>query len=155
MFLEQWSTFVEQADAQNDAPVFYRSFLQKDTNLSGTADALGAMGIPLLSGDDLYESFSWFAKKYCCSSTVDQLVDKLFDDSFPHFVLAYITAWLTVAGGNSVLPPWVRHQFLEISSILHGLRENQCNVAKCEYCQLNHNPQVVLQQYFGFEDFRS
>lgn len=155
VFLEQWSAFAEQADGRNEGPVFYRSFLHGDAQLSGTADALGAMGIPLLSGDDLFDSFSWFAKKCCCSSAVDQLVDKLFDGSLPHPVLAYITAWLTVAGGNSVLPPWVRHQFPQISSVLHGLRENQCNDPRCDYCQQNHNPQAILQQYFGFEDFRS
>ncbi|MCP4341991.1 MAG: RecQ family ATP-dependent DNA helicase [Desulfobulbaceae bacterium] len=155
VFLEQWSVFVEQTDAKRDAPVFYRSFLQKDSTLTGTAEALGAMGIPLLTGDDLHESFSWFAKKYCCTTAVDELVEKLYDETFPHPVLAYITAWLTVAGGNSVLPPWVRHHFPHISSILHGLRENQCNDSRCEYCQSNHNPQVFLQKYFGFQDFRA
>ena len=155
VFLEQWSAFVAQKDAENDAPVLYRSFFQEDPILTGTADALGAMGIPLLSGDDLYESFNWFAKKCCCSTAVDQLADKLYDESFPHPVLAYITAWLTVAGGNSVLPPWVRHHFPQISAILHGLRENQCSDSRCEYCENNHNPHVFLQQYFGFENFRS
>lgn len=155
VFLEQWSAFVDQVEGGNEGPVFYRSFLQKDSKLTGTADALGEMGIPLLSGDDLYESFSWFAKKCCCSGAVDQLVDRLLEESLPHPVLAYITAWLTVAGGNSVLPPWVRHQFPQISSVLHGLRESQCNDPRCSYCQNNHNPQVFLQQYFGFDDFRS
>ena len=154
VFLEQWTSFIEQIDGGNDAPILYRSFFQRDSKLAGTADALGAMGIPLLYGDDLYESFSWFAKKYCCSTAVDQLMEALYNEAFDHPVLAYITAWLKVAGGNSVLPPWVRYQFPQISSFLHGLRENQCNDPGCEYCKNNHNPQVILQKYFGFQDFR-
>lgn len=154
VFVEQWDVFVEQMKAKTDAPVLYRGFLGEDPELSGTADALGAMGIPLLTGDDLYESFSWFAKKNCCVTAVDLLIVNLYDRTFSPTVLAYVTAWLTVAGGNSVLPPWVRHQFPQISSILHGLRENRCNNPRCEYCQTNHNPQRFLQNYFGFEDFR-
>lgn len=32
--------------------------------------------------------------------------------------LAYALAWLSVANGNSVMPPWVRHQFPEASRII-------------------------------------
>ena len=37
--------------------------------------------------------------------------------------LAYALAWLSVAGGNSVMPPWVRHQFPQGGQLvrrLHG-----------------------------------
>jgi hypothetical protein len=36
--------------------------------------------------------------------------------------LAYALAWLSVAGGNSVMPPWVRHQFPEAGALLRRLR---------------------------------
>ena len=39
--------------------------------------------------------------------------------------LAYTLAWLSVAGSNSVLPPWVRHQFPETGRLLRRLRDDR------------------------------
>ena len=36
--------------------------------------------------------------------------------------LAYALAWLSVSGGNSVMPPWVRHQFPEAGRLVRRLR---------------------------------
>ncbi len=36
----------------------------------------------------------------------------LIDTVTTGWALAYALAWLSVAGGDSVMPPWVRHQFL-------------------------------------------
>ena len=155
VFIEQWDALRKQLDGGSETPIFYRSFLQKDKNLAGTANALSAMGIPVLEGDDLYESFAWFAKKYACSAAVDQLVDQLCGGRFDQPVLAYVTAWLSVAGGNSVLPPWVRHHFPQISMLLHQLRENDCGNPGCRYCKKHHLPQHFLKDYFGFDDFRA
>lgn len=154
IFCEQWDALTTQLDCGSEAPIYYRSFLHKDCQLAGTASAIENMGIPILTGNDLHESFSWFSKKYCCSTAVDQLIEELFDISFPYPALAYVSAWLTVSGGDSVLPPWVRHQFPQVPSLLHRLRENQCNDPKCDYCQQHHNPQSFLQSFFGFNDFR-
>lgn len=83
------------------------------------------------------------------------IVDQLLDGGLAHPPLAYVTAWLTVAGGNSVLPPWVRHHFAEIPAILRQLRENPCENPRCEYCLQHHNARFYLQNYFGFTDFRA
>ena len=40
--------------------------------------------------------------------------------------LAYALAWLSVAGGNSVMPPWVRHQFPEAVHLVRRLRDTTC-----------------------------
>ena len=149
VFSEQWDEFHKQSENGSDAPMLYRSFLRQDSDLVGTSDALGAMGIPLLEGDDLYEAFSWFAKRYTCMAAVEHLMDQLYDNGVAHSSLAYLCAWLTVAGGNSVLPPWVRHRFPEVSNLLYQLREVDCGLANCEYCQTHHNPQHFLQSFFG------
>lgn len=154
VFCEQWEALVDQLDNGSEAPVFYRSFLQKEAKLAGTAAALEAMGIPALTGNDLYEAFAWFAKKYVCATAVEHLLDQLYDKQFDNPILAYVVAWLSVAGGNSLLPPWVRHQFPQIGPLLHQLREVNCEEPACEYCATNHNPQHFLQNYFGFDDFR-
>lgn len=155
VFIEQWDALVLQFDSNSDVPLLYRAFLAADEELAGTAEALACMGIPLLAGDDLLEAFSWFARKHACISAVDNLLVQLTDGALPLPPHAYVTAWLSVSGGNSVLPPWVRHQFPQVPVILHQLRENYCQRPDCEYCQSHHNPRKYLQNYYGFPSFRA
>jgi ATP-dependent DNA helicase RecQ len=155
VFSEQWQAFAGQLKSGSEVLPLYRGFLEKEQTLTGTAEALAAMGIPHLKGDDLYRSFAHFAGKYACITAVDQLLDRLYESSFDYPVLAYIVAWLSVAGGNSVLPPWVRHHFPQISSLLHTLRENPCADPDCGYCRQHHDPHHYLRTFFGFDDFRS
>ena len=68
--------------------------------------------------------------------------------------LAYALAWLSVAGSNSVMPPWVRHQFPEAGRLVRRLRDNACNDNECEWCRERHDPRRELSRWFGFEDFR-
>ena len=154
IFSEQWDTFSEQLSNGSEAPVLYRSFLRKGADMGGTADALGAMGIPLLAGDDLYDSFTRLAAPRACITAVKDIIAQLKNGTIVHPPLAYVSAWLTVAGGNSVLPPWVRHHFPEVPTLLHQLRENPCHDRQCKYCSTHHNLQFFLQNYFGFTDFR-
>jgi ATP-dependent DNA helicase RecQ len=155
VFAEQWDALVMQYESNSDVPLLYRGLLATDSDLAGTAEALAFMGIPLLAGDDLLEAFSWFARKHACKSAVDNLLVQLTDGALPLPPLAYVTAWLSVSGGNSVLPPWVRHQFPQVQVILHQLRENFCRRPDCEYCQRHHNPRKYLQDYYGFHSFRA
>lgn len=155
VFVEQCEALITQLECGSEVPVFYRSFLQMDGRFAGTVDALEAMGIPLLRDDDLFEAFAWFAQKYACATAVEHLVEQLYDGSFAYPVLAYVVAWLSVAGGNSVLPPWVRYHFPQLSPLLHKLRENNCVQPTCSYCNTYHNPHHFLRNYFGFENFRA
>jgi len=154
VFVEQWEALTQQFVVNPDIPMLYRGFLAADSELAGTAEALACMGIPLLKGDDLLDAFCWFAQKHACVTAVDDLMAQLTDGALPQAPLAYVTAWLSVAGGNSVLPPWVRHQFADVSTILHQLRENVCQRPDCTYCQNHHSPQKYLLDYYGFPSFR-
>lgn len=153
VFAEQWEAFCRQLAGCSDIPVLYRGFLHTDAQLAGTAAALAAMGVPLLEGNDLCEAFTWFAEKHACVTAVNRLVEQLYDGC-PQPVLAYVVAWLSVAGGNSVLPPWVRHHFPEVSVVLHALRESRCADRHCSYCTTHHNPEYFLEKFFGFSGFR-
>jgi ATP-dependent DNA helicase RecQ len=68
--------------------------------------------------------------------------------------LAYSVAWLLVAGANSVLPPWVRLRFPNVTKILHNLRDIPCDDPGCTYCRSVHDPADQLKRYFGFNAFR-
>ena len=154
VFNEQWEAFTQLLEQRSDAPLLYRSLFYKDDKFAGISMALGAMGASLLTGDDLYETLSWFIRQDVCREALERIVEHLVEKQIEHPPLAYVSAWLTVAGGNSVLPPWVRHHFPVVHSIIHQLREQSCNNPHCSYCRTNHNPQNFLKKFFGFEKFR-
>lgn len=68
--------------------------------------------------------------------------------------LAYALAWLSVAGGNSVMPPWVRHQFPEAGALLRRLRDTPCGDAGCEWCRERHDAHKELKRWFGHDAYR-
>ena len=70
------------------------------------------------------------------------------------WALAYALAWLSVAGGNSVMPPWVRHQFPEAGNLVRRLRDTACADSACDWCRERHDARKELKRWFGFEDFR-
>ena len=67
---------------------------------------------------------------------------------------AYALAWLSVAGGNSVVPPWVRHQFPEAGKLVRRLRDMACADPACGWCRQRHDARKELKRWFGFDDFR-
>ena len=70
------------------------------------------------------------------------------------WALAYALAWLSVSGGNSVMPPWVRHQFPEAGQLVRRLRDEACADPGCSWCQDHHNASRELKRFFGFDGFR-
>ena len=70
------------------------------------------------------------------------------------WALAYALAWLSVAGGNSVMPPWVRHQFPEAGRLVRRLRDTACSEPACQWCRERHNARKELNHWFGFDNFR-
>ena len=71
------------------------------------------------------------------------------------WALAYALAWLSVSGGNSVMPPWVRHQFPEAGRLVRGLRDTACTDPGCGWCRERHDPRKELTRWLGFDDFRA
>ena len=68
--------------------------------------------------------------------------------------LAYALAWLSVSGGNSVMPPWVRHQFPEAGLLVRRLRDTACINPACAWCRERHDARKELARWFGFTEFR-
>ncbi len=71
-----------------------------------------------------------------------------------NWALAYALAWLSVAGGNSVMPPWVRHQFPQAGELVRLLRDTPCSDSECSWCRERHDARKELKRWFGFDDFR-
>ena len=68
--------------------------------------------------------------------------------------LAYALAWMSVSGGNSVMPPWVRHQFPDAGRLVRRLRDAACVDPECGWCRERHDASKELIRWFGFPDFR-
>lgn len=111
--------------------------------------------LPGLIRDLLKESDASLGRnsKVCQTRLQRLLYDDLCDSEL-HWPIAYVLAWLRVSGGNSVLAPWVRYQFPEVSRLIAELRDTPCGESDCQYCDTTHNPRSQLQHYFGFNDFR-
>lgn len=62
--------------------------------------------------------------------------------------LAYALAWLSVAGGNSVIPPWVRHQFPNVGVLVKKLRDTPCGDPGCNWCSDRHDSSRELNRWF-------
>ena len=73
------------------------------------------------------------------------------EDGWP---LAFALAWLSVAGGNSVMPPWVRHQFPAAGDRVRRLRDVPCGNRDCAWCRERHDAKKELKRWFGFDDYR-
>ncbi|NVZ65247.1 RecQ family ATP-dependent DNA helicase [Pseudomonas gingeri] len=89
-----------------------------------------------------------------CRTRLEQLLREDLQRTELHWSLAYALAWLRVSGGNSVLAPWVRHQFPQVRRLIYELRDVPCGREGCQYCQTTHDPRHELKRYFGFPDFR-
>ncbi|HNI23444.1 MAG TPA: RecQ family ATP-dependent DNA helicase, partial [Plasticicumulans sp.] len=70
-------------------------------------------------------------------------------------LLGYLVTWLMVAGGNSVLPAWLRHRFPALPEAVRRLRDEPCSDPACAWCRDAHDPRGQLERWFGFPDFRA
>ena len=68
--------------------------------------------------------------------------------------LSFALAWLSVSGGNSVIPPWVLHQFPEVRTLVSRLRDTACGDPECGWCQKYHDARKELNRWFNHPDFR-
>ena len=68
--------------------------------------------------------------------------------------MAYALSWISVSGGNSVMPPWVAKQFPEAMKIVRGFRTGKCKNTECAWCREQNDPNIALKRWFGFDSFR-
>ncbi len=86
-----------------------------------------------------------------CHTQTVSVVDSALEQGWS---LAYVLAWLSVAGTNSVMPPWVLFQFPEAGRMVKQLRDSPCQGSDCQWCRERHDPTRELTRWFGFQEFR-
>ena len=87
-----------------------------------------------------------------CTRQIEMVIPVAERDGWP---LAYALSWITVAGGDSVMPPWVRHQFPKASELVKKLRDTPCTDPACAWCRSQSDPTALLKKWFGFGGFRA
>ena len=88
-----------------------------------------------------------------CGRQIEQVLERLSSPQLG-WPTAYALSWISVAGGESVMPPWVRMQFREASQIVRHLRDPSCDDPDCAWCRENNDPKRALSRWFGFASFR-
>ena len=94
---------------------------------------------------------SRFVGKGCMNYAEEKVISNLKSGRWE---IAYTIAWLSVAGGSSVVPPWVRHQFPNTKRIIRNFRDQACSDSNCGWCCERHDAEKELKNWFGYEKFR-
>lgn len=92
-------------------------------------------------------------QEHACAQSVELALSRIgsVERAWP---LAFALAWVSVSGGNSVMPPWVRRQFPQAADIVKELRDTDCKQPDCGWCRERNDPQKALKRWFGFDGFR-
>ncbi|GGO34481.1 helicase [Gemmobacter aquaticus] len=88
-----------------------------------------------------------------CGAQVEAALNTLSDPR-SGWPMAYALAWISVAGGESVMPPWVRAAFPKSALLVRMLRDTNCGDSTCAWCAEMNNPVGALKKWFGFNGFR-
>ncbi|MBI5552895.1 MAG: RecQ family ATP-dependent DNA helicase [Desulfobacterales bacterium] len=159
LFKDQWQSFGSQAQENPQILSVYRFCFEQSRfgafSGDGLAQLFAALGAPPLAGVSQVEDiFRHLTSGNVCRQAAAGVIAQLATAPPTAPIAAYGLAWLRVAGSNSVLPPWVRHQFPGIVPFLTRLRDQPCGDPACDYCRTMHDPDTQLQRFFGFEAFR-
>jgi len=109
----------------------------------------------LITRDRAMDIFRENTRDKVCKTVRETLFLKFWKSPHQRFILSYALAWLQVAGGNSVLPAWVRKQFPAIVPLLSKLRDEPCSDKGCTHCRNTHDPVKHLTRFFGYPAYRN
>lgn len=120
-------------------------------------DALFEGGAPTLpdSADTLcFKESAALRDTRVCPVHRHGILEETRDNPAVRTALAYVMAWLPLAGSDSIPPIWVWKRFPETERVVRRLRGQCCDDPACPYCTRAHNPTEQLRKWFGFPAFR-
>ena len=157
VFTEQYQAFLEQRTQEPGLLRFYHycfATAADDSDYRGLAEVFRSLiEEPFDSDRQAFQAPLDICQELACPHQLRKVV--LHHPPEQRVSLPYCLAYLTVSGGNSVLPPWVRRHFPAIPTLLKRVREEHCGNDRCPYCTDNHDPVKHLQRYFGYPEFRT
>ncbi|MCK8780782.1 RecQ family ATP-dependent DNA helicase [Rhizobium sp. NTR19] len=151
----QLAALTQQNADQPDAIAAFH-FLATGMENSGGFDAVfrEVRGAPAPDPLAAQEAISRLLAGRACQRRLEQTLDRLSNPQLG-WPMAYALSWILVAGGDSVMPPWVRAQFREAALIVRHLRDTNCNSSDCTWCSEKNDPVRALSRWFGFDAFRA
>lgn len=108
---------------------------------------------PQPSQAEAREAVSRLLEGRVCKTGLNRVQEQLVSPKMG-WPTAYALSWILVAGGDSVMPPWVRLQFPEAARIVKQLRDTTCDLPGCAWCREQSDPIKALTRWFGFDGFR-
>ena len=110
-------------------------------------------GDPRPTQEEAHAAIRRLLKNAACTRCLNTVLADLENPGLS-WPMAYALSWISVAGGDSVMPPWVRAQFGDAARIVKKLRDTNCKSPWCGYCKEQNDPKRALSRWFGFEGFR-
>lgn len=151
---DQLKAFEELKAKTPEALIAYH-WLTTQGDLSGGFDAVfrQVRGAEVPMEQEAFAAIRVLAGNNVCGQRLEQALGRLCNPNIG-WPMAYALSWISVAGGDSVMPPWVRAQFREASLIVRHLRDTSCRNPDCSWCAEKNDPIKALQHWFGFDAFR-
>ena len=153
VFCDQEQSLREMQQRQPDLLLAWHWLTTRDQSVSGLNRFFMVTRRQRLPADaEARAAIARLLAERACAGAVQQVVSEATDCAWP---LAYALAWLSVAGGNSVMPPWVRYQFPEAGHLIRRLRDTPCVEPDCAWCRREHDAGRQLRHWYGAEyEFR-
>ncbi len=160
VFDDQKAAFSEMAKKSPDLMAFFAfafetaGFGPYAFPLKGNFDLFHFLAQTVPDPSEARDIFTALAGDQICTTGLDRLWPEYAASPTRRPALAYVLSWVRVAGGNSIIPPWVRHAFPETARLIRHLRYS-CQDPACAYCQAHNHSETLLKKYFGFESYRT
>jgi ATP-dependent DNA helicase RecQ len=121
----------------------------------GLDHLFSSIGVPELSVEAAAKAWDNQTTGFACPAAAKAQWAQAQTTAEHRASLAYVLAWLAVAGADSVLPGWVRHRFAQTASAIRHLRNTPCANPACPWCSVTQSPTRQLQRFFGYDAFRA
>ncbi|PWV64743.1 RecQ family ATP-dependent DNA helicase [Plasticicumulans acidivorans] len=159
LFREQYAALAEQARADSAwIDLLYHVYRDAELGREGaSAAAFVALWQQLgaCPQSDVRAALRQLLDGRVCRQQWLAVTAPLLADARQRPLLGWLVAWLRVAGGNSVLPPWLRLRFPQLGEIVRRLRDQPCRDPECRWCRSAHSPQEQLKHWFDYDAFRA
>jgi ATP-dependent DNA helicase RecQ len=156
LFLDQGEALQKRVEEHPDEALCLHHLLAPE-NGKGVANFFATLRRALRPGlQETQAAWMRATAGKACVTARQTIRDARLPDAQWHKPIAYALAWLRVAGGNSVLPPWVGLTYPKTREIIAMLRDVPCSDPACDWCKEQHDLPTILPKYFpGITQFRS
>lgn len=158
IFTDQWHAFMEQYQKQPDLIELYAYLFTSQSQIDFATEGMAQVMHKIIrqpSGKSPDQLITHVIGNKACTKQMQALIKDFHAGNVTALSLAYAAAWLQVAEGNSVLPPWVWRRFPEVKKVIRQLRETNCQQQECTFCHNNFDAKAHLNRFFELPDFRT